>query len=622
MQGQLSKLTNLLAAYDNSSYAASSTDPVDAQPEDLAKAMPVSQSQKQVISLRSHVNGSTQLLFSGLGVLQQPEADESTAADEVEREALPNGFELTDFAALGGDKRTPNQEKRTFGNVFRPAGRLKPLDLPRPSKNTVRGNSLEFIPHAEQSEKNPPNKHDYKFTKLPTGLWLSYEYASAQGGHDRKRMQHSSSASDFKAALAANDVQQGNQDNGDALFNAVYSSFAPSVDNTSSLISAKERGRHWWHKYGDQKLSRLFKSPSIAESAVEETSSEFADIVENFTSTEGDEEEIDVQSNDKNVDDVLEEISDLIETLCSYQRNRSLEPAVSGTIPKPTSAEFDVFEMLRDQLSILISSLPPFAVAKLNGDQLEALNISTVLLVEGSDHPGTGQVDDYTWRKQRVGQQATSAPGRPALTPQVRSGYSPAQINPAAYNSQVRNYNAAVPATAAYGMRAPSLQTPTGSTAAYSQTPYQSSGNPYSSRPTVQQFQRPVQNGYGNYGGSLAQAPGSAYVQRASQPGYQQRAQESAIAAVGRSASPQKPTTNGHSYPPRQYSGQQPPTPFPYPRQGSGTPSTPTAAASIPTGLGRHGSTPDRPGTEGGGSAPAASQAPGQMQSQTVEVSR
>merc|ERR1712169_10386 len=67
--------------------------------------------------------------------------------------------------------------------------------------------------------------------------------------------------------------------------------------------------------------------------------------------------------------------------------------------------------MLRDQLKILISSLPPFAVAKLDGDQLEELNISTKLLVEPPDYQGTGQVDDYTWRLQ-MARQATSAPAR------------------------------------------------------------------------------------------------------------------------------------------------------------------------------------------------------------------
>jgi len=285
--------------------------------------------------------------------------------------------------------------------------------------------------------------------------------------------------------------------------------------------------------------------------------------------------------------------------------------------------------MLRSQLSILVSTLPPFAVAKLNGDQLDELNISTKILVDVPDRPGTGQVDDYTWRKQRMAQQATTAASRPLATPAVRPNYVPGQTNPATYNSQVRNYNASVPATAAYGMRAPpNYQTPTASRPPYSPAPYP---NAYpSSRPTVQQFQRPLQNGYANYAGAATPGQSPGYAQRATQPGFQQRAPEPAgLATAGRSASPQKPVLNGQTYPPRQqqYPPQSPQTPFPYQRQGSGTPGTPTAAAaSVATPRAQPNGTPDRSTAAAGGAGysvptapPAQSQTPA---SSTVEVSR
>ncbi|KIY03147.1 uncharacterized protein Z520_01614 [Fonsecaea multimorphosa CBS 102226] len=623
VQVQLSKLVNVLDRYETKSSEVMQTNG-----EVLPKADLISQNPKQFLTLRSQVNNGVQILFSGLQVQRQPEKEEADGTPDTESSRLPNGFELTDFSPLGGDREAAKkQEKRLFGTVFRQAGRIKPLDLPHTARDVVRGNTLEFIPNSSRTENIPQNKHDYKFARLATSSWLSYSTTSNQPQQeDRRRVQPASSNNDFKAALEANSVRQGHELSPDELFSSVYSSFAPTSDNSYSLVSEKDKSRQWWKQYGEQKLSRLFRTSDTAVSLVDgesegaEDKDEFANVVAQFEPLQDGEDE-QSENTEKEVEKLLEEVSEMIETLSSYQRNRSLETIVAGTVPKPTNPEIDTFTMLRDQLNILVSSLPPFAVAKLNGDKLEELNISTRLVVEAPDYPGTGQIDDYMMRRQKIVQHAATAASRTSGTPQqVRPNYSQAQGTPMAYNSQVRNYNASVPATAAYGIRTQqSYQTPTMARPTYPQNAYQASANPYSSsRPTIQQFQRPsIQNGYGGYGSNASasaptqpQTPGG---YRPTQPGYQQRAQDNA-ATLARSASPQKPLVNGalgqgHQYAPRQYQAQQsqqPQTPYNYQqRQGSGTPSTPvTAAAAAGAYSGRY---------DG---------AAGDSASQTIEISR
>lgn len=630
IQDRLSNLVILIAALDTEASRGSESNTTNEEGEDLAKVSLPGYRPQHILSLRSQVNGSTQLLYSGLETRPPVDAPDVDGTPDAERVNLPNGFELTDFAALGGDGKKQTDEKRLFGTVFRPSSRLKALEPPRVSKNGVKGNTLQFIPYGSQIENNSPFKHDYRFAKLSTGAWLKYGGSGIPDEQNRKRTRQLSAANDFKAALEANDVQQRNNLDADALYSSVYSSFAPSCDNSAATFSDKDRSRQWWRKYGEQKLSRILpvqESEDLADDASRRGEVHLDKLEEVVAEFEPDQEDgyFPAQTEPEDVDDLLQQVSDMIETLSSYQTNRSLDPLVSGSAPKPSEPEVDVFEMLRTQLSIMVSILPPFAVAKLNGDQLEALNISTRLLVEPPDYPGTGQVNDSTLRRQKI-QQATSASSRTTTTPQLRPNYAQAPVNTGAYSSQARNYNS-VPATAGYGMRAP-YQKPNVARPTYPQTSYPSSAAAYATRPTIQQFQRPLQNGYGNYGGTPAQAHTPGYVQRPGQPGYRPGPQD-AMANVPRSASPQKPIINGHTYQPRQHPNQPAPgTPYPYQRQGSGTPGTPGAVPQVGTPYARYDASVGQPGVAGGGPGLAASQAPAQAPvqaptpAQTVEVSR
>ncbi len=637
-EGRLSKMLDVLEHYTLEPLESSKTNA-----DISAKTALVIQKPKQFLSLRSSVNGGAHVLFSGLEVQQQSKDSEAhSPPEEAIGTSLPNGFELTDFSTLGGkemDLKKP--QKRTFKVFTQHHHRVKTLDLPHTAKNLVRGNTLDFVPNSSRAENLPLNKHDYKFAKLSTGSWLSYRRSQ----QDRRKTRSSSNGTDFKAALAANNVRQSKEMTEDELFTSVYSSFAPSSDNAYSLIAEEDLDRQWWSQHGEKQLSRIVRpvdnNPPLVDGEAKGTD-EFADLAANFVAEE--EEGVIPEDADKEVDSLLEEVSEMIKTLSSHQRNRSLIYVANGTSVKLEKPEFDLYETLRDQLSILIATLPPFAVAKLNGDQLDELNISTRIVGEVPDYPGTGQPNDLVRRQPNIVQQAAPVVNRPTITPQPVRPYSSVQPNTASYNSQHRNYNAgSIPATSGYGVRtAQGYQTPSMPRQTYSQTPtFQASTNTAThsaSRATIQQFNgRAIQNTYSNYGNNTPLAPqqqsqtatpttGAGFAQRPSQPGYQQRAQDTA-AVLARSTSPQKPQAmvNGAAqhYTPRQYQaptqqnqsqGQTAPM-HAYPRQGSGTPTTPIAQ---PTLAARYdsaaGGTPARAGQI---TAPQA-----QQQGQTVEVSR
>ena len=110
---------------------------------------------------------------------------------------------------------------------------------------------------------------------------------------------------------------------------------------------------------------------------------------------------------DKEVDEILEEISELLETLNSYQRirNLSLNPLPrSGSTSsvadpaKPSEAEVATYNTLKAQLTLMIAMLPPYAVAKLNSDQLAELNISTKIQVLTDNYKGVMEEDEAAAR--------------------------------------------------------------------------------------------------------------------------------------------------------------------------------------------------------------------------------
>lgn len=580
----------------------------------------------QILSLRTQINGRPHFLYSGLASDQKAESSSLETDPEIKDTGLPNGLEVTDFAFLNAPRTSRKAVKRTIGEVFRsnPIGNMS-RKLDPPKATGLRTNTLRFSTRPRYWDQNP-NPGDYKDTKLETGSWLSY------GSNTSISQSHTAGGDLQQTANVIQNEPLWTPSGTDDLFTSAYSSFAPISDNSLSVPSSQERGQAWWRQNGNERLSTVFSTDQVPGQSEREASEkaddcsdvdEFADLVADFTSME-DEDLAETREEASDIDTVLRELSELIEILASHHKVRALNPPSSLSSPtEPSEVEIGVYEMLRGQLSILVGTLPPYAVAKLNGDQLEELNISTKLLVEVPAYTGTGQVDDYVLKRQRASLAATSAVSRSGAASQPRPGYAQGQTATSPYNGQARNFNSSIAAGAGYGPRnTTSYQTPTAPRPAFNQTPYQAQTVPISNRPTIQQFQRPIQqNGYvSNANGppsSYAQAQTTGFAQRPSQPGYQQRAQHSAIASAGRSASPQKPLTNGQIYPARGPPSNQ----YLFPRQASGTPSTPAGVAQA-----RYDGATEASNTDASGrnvaKTPQQSLSPGINLSQTVEVSR
>ncbi|ETN43120.1 uncharacterized protein HMPREF1541_02278 [Cyphellophora europaea CBS 101466] len=494
----------------------------------------------QIIMLRSATEKGVSMLYSGL---QSDSAEEKDLTKDGRR--LPNGFDLAEPATMDANVLAPSKQIRNFGDVFGPHRNTKALEMPR-SRPTFRSNTLSFSSHQVPNRPAPVNRPDYKHQQLQTDSWLTYAGVHKLGDDDpsRRYRDKNAVAHDFRAALIANDVTVNQSDETLGLFKKAFSSFAPTSDSTTSLISAHDRQREWWRKHGTPRIRKIFSSkypdPEEADTVVpseQGEGDEFAGVID-YVPTEA-EEALPDEVYPESIDEVLDEISQLLETVHSYQRMRSLESRPSADATKPSTGEFDTYELLRSQLAILIASVPPFAVSKLDGDKLSDLNISTNVMVNSVDYRGTMQPDDFTLSKYRTAHQSAATRMPQVATPNARTPY-PAQNNVTRYGANLQSYAHNLGLQAQYAQRqAQQYSTPQNIQRNY-QT-YQQAGS-YSAQPNLQQFQRPGVNGFGGWSNANS-TPQTSFAQSPSQPGYQQRAQQQPAVFGGQS--PSRPMANG-----------------------------------------------------------------------------
>jgi hypothetical protein len=500
-----------------------------------------------VLTLSTHTERGPKYLYSGLqreskdGVVDaiNNSTNQSNEFPLLDPATFPNGI----TASLVPPSNAPNlanstKQKRVFGEVFRPHRSLKALEPPRPSRNATRGSSLGWVNHEElagSERPTPAYKSDHRYASLPTGSWLHYNSteASAASAPDSKRRQKDRALSFGESrAEAADEIAEIEQARIKALFQSAYSSFAPSIDNSAAVVPEKIRSQTWWNKFGQKRFQTLLASQypdadledrGFTSDATEQPGGDFGAVIDAFevSSAEDPLQDHDKDADPKEVDEVLQEISDLLQTLSSYQRIRNLSKMNSGPA-NPTSPEVDVYEVLKSNLAILVNSLPPYAVAKLGGDQLEMLNISTNIVVDMKDHVGTMEQDEYSMQRQRV-----VMPVSHAAT--VRSNVSVGTAGrPGNYSAQPGNYNqrlhyasaprtpyvnqsrampayvnTVTPQTQAYAS-ARAAQLPTHRTGL--SAPQRYSTQTYSPTPSIAQFQRPSNTSQNGYVPSYAQS--------------------------------------------------------------------------------------------------------------------
>ncbi|KAL3477556.1 hypothetical protein BJX99DRAFT_226132 [Aspergillus californicus] len=495
---------------------------------------------------------------------------------------LPNGITATKVAPYDGQKK-PTVPKRTFGEVFAPKATLPQLEPPRRPRSSSRTSQVTWIDPFDAVTNYKGflgDRNNHSFAHLPSGNWLNYGGVTSSPsfwGRRQKQQpsqQHSEEKFHEDPALWTDDDA--------SVLQGVYSSFAPSFDSSGAVLQADAKNLVWWNKRGAKRLNALLSILDEQEpqditvqpgSIGDLDQNTLEDMVKSFNpddfangsvqpDTPQKDQEEDEDEAFKDTAELLAEVSDLVETLSSYQRIRSLEiptpasqttdskdtPPPQENPEKPSDAERVVYETLRSSLSVLITQLPPFAVAKLNGDQLADLNISQKIIVENTDYPGSMEKDDYTNQQERTAATATAPTPNRTTTPSRPVNFQ-AQYNQRAFNSnaQIQPPSSFQAPRPFYQARQPS--TPGAYTAGNPQpfpgarppaTPAQRPGYfPGYAQPTPQ-YQRPGQNGYNPYaaqaGPSPAQASPQPYTPRSGQPAPY----SAAPFGPGRSASPQK----------------------------------------------------------------------------------
>lgn len=390
-------------------------------------------------------------LFSSLPHRAQTKgAEDKSVIDELLRE--DNTLDLGGNMMLTRLFPAPPTEKPsrvlTFGELFPSPRNLPPLQPPKAPKSTTKSNTLGFY-HPELEEKSKYRTGSYFSQHITAGQWLDYSNATPSSQIKTKQRERAQSLAGHKPSTTELEMSEM-----ESLFRGAFSSFAPSKDDSAALVPAAQIGRMWWQRVGHRVFQRMIdaefavedddvavveaaaSSPAangsgsalvLDEEALQKTIDEWDDSLVDPSLEEVMGQKPDA---DKDVEDVLQDVSDLIITLASYQRNRNLTLPTSqdrfsadpvnadmlrnGTLAQqPSEEEVMTYEALKAQLALIIQSLPPYAVARLNSDKLEELNISTKIEVRSEEYRGVMEEDEAVVRARQAQAQAQAAVNSP-----------------------------------------------------------------------------------------------------------------------------------------------------------------------------------------------------------------
>ena len=404
-------------------------------------------------------NGRTGQLFTSL---RKP----TTSDEPLNEAALPNGITATKIIPVHSISNTEDKKPvPTLGERFPPPASLPSLPLPKQSRHTAtRSSSVNWYNPGEAEAKSKSGRRDgYTTQPLPTGQWLTYNAVPSSTQivspeSKRKQRDRALSFGEPQTSISQEAIVAHDQTKEDALFRSVYSSFAPDRDDSGAIVAEQQKNRVWWRRYGEQRYHEIMATRDAElyeaetngignEDGVDEK--EILEVIKTWEPDETPPEmnpskivSLETPETSKEADAILSEISDLLETLDSHQRVRNLTLATNartlggqnpqsatptGTPTSPSSAEFDVYEVLKAQLTLIVSTLPPYLVAKLDGDRLGSLNISTKIQIESKNQKGTMESEDSA--------AGTRAPVRPAATSGIPPAASPYTNTPARSSS-------------------------------------------------------------------------------------------------------------------------------------------------------------------------------------------
>jgi hypothetical protein len=364
----------------------------------------------------------------------QPDSSGLKGVTEVviplREKGLPNFISVS---KLPPPEKKPKHRGLPIGKRLPTPRTVPQIQLPKPPGNlTTKSSTVDWVSDDKLAKiaNHSSRQYNYCQSKLSTAKWLSWggvDPALEPSSPEEKRKQRDRALSTGSAQTPRSEASVAALEEAktEALFRQAYHSFVPQYDNGNAVVAHHTLGDIWWNKLGQERARRLFgefgSSSAYDEDEeekpthLEEEAIEFKEFVDNLDNIdpallqgppppEGEEK----SEEDKEVDDLLHDINDLIETLYAYQRVRlSQLPSLPVTPvgPKPSSADFgtpstpsetelETYKMLKEQLALLVLQLPPHAIARLNGDQLEELNVSTSIIVETDDSRGLMDTED------------------------------------------------------------------------------------------------------------------------------------------------------------------------------------------------------------------------------------
>lgn len=365
--------------------------------------------------------------------------------------SLPRGVNVTQItpdASIPGDK---SGRHLTLGELFPSPRNLPPLQPPKAPKTATKSNVLTFY-HPELAGKSKHRSGSYFTQNISSGNWLDYSNATPTTHAKTKQRERAQSLAGVKPSTSELEMSEM-----ETLFRGAFSTFAPCKDDTAAIVSSGQVSRIWWQRVGRRSFARMADAEEPEAESDDATAADAAvgieidedsvkEAIENW-----DECAIDPSldhalgkksDQDKEVDDLLEEVSDLIETLASYQRNRNLTlptsqdrysaDPVNGDMLRngnlshqPSEEEMLTYDALKAQLSLIIQTLPPYAVARLNSDKLAELAVSTKIEIRSDEYRGVMEEDEPARLARLAAQAAATTNQRQAhRTPSVSSPYA------------------------------------------------------------------------------------------------------------------------------------------------------------------------------------------------------
>ena len=339
---------------------------------------------------------------------------------------LPNGISFTDVVPV--HSLSENREKvPTFGESFPPSASLKQINPPRPSSSrhtATRSLSVHWHNPTEipTSTKEATARDPYFKQPLPTGRWLTYNVAPSTDqmtspNAKRRHRDRALSTGEPQSAIDAETSAAHAQVKNDAMFRSVFSSFAPTKDDYGAIVPQEQKNRIWWLKHGEERFHEVLQIRDEELYGPYEMESELSEEViddklveeelEKMNSTMASGDPITKPPNGS--EGPLTEISELLEVLHSHQKIRNLSQSVS-TRPlqgqkepssailqdhlSPSDKEVEIYENLKDQLATVIADLPPYLLAKVDGEKLGALTTNTRIRIPGRHQRGVLQPDN------------------------------------------------------------------------------------------------------------------------------------------------------------------------------------------------------------------------------------